>query len=451
MFVRDGMTVGASGFTLSGYPKVIAKEIAGRIRNGEQIGLNIVASASTGEEFDGILAECGAIRKRYAFQSNQMLRRAINQGKTEFADMHLSNVPYWIRNGVLGDIDVAIVEAVAVTETGGIVPSSSVGCSDVLVEAAKKVIIEVNLSQPEALEGMHDIYKIEKYPHVRPIPIMKSDDRVGSPYIECPIHKIAAIVITDIPDHTREVKAVDEVSQKISAHLNQFLHQEMEAGRFGGETLLPIQSGVGRTSNAILEGLLYSDFKNIRIYSEVLQDAVIELINAGKVVHASATSISLSPARKAEFYNNLDSYRDKIILRPQEISNNPEVIRRLGVIAVNTPIEIDVHGNVNSSYIRGKGVMNGIGGSGDFNRNALVPIFVMASTAKGGLISTIVPQVCHVDHTSHDLQVVITEQGIADVRGMSPAKRAKALIENCAHPEHRKQLLHVMETQDLCF
>ncbi|MGL5436498.1 MAG: acetyl-CoA hydrolase/transferase C-terminal domain-containing protein [Lachnospiraceae bacterium] len=445
MFVKDGMTIGTSGFTLSGYPKAIGKEIARRVDEGETIGLTVVASASTGEEFDGILAACGAIKKRYAFQSNQTLRNAINQGKIEFVDMHLSNVPYFIRNGLLGDIDVTIVEAVAITEEGHIVPSSSIGCSDVLVEAAGKVIVEINLSQPEALEGMHDIYKVEPYPGVKPIPIVKADDRVGVPYITCSSDKIAAIVITDIPDRTREVREVDEISRQIAEHLNVFLHKERGTGRFGGEFLLPIQSGVGKTSNAILKGLLHSDFENLEIYSEVLQDAVIDLIDAGKVIHASATSVSLSPDTKKRFYQNLQNYQDKIILRPQEISNSPEVIRRLGVIAINTPIEVDICGNVNSSYIRGRGLMNGIGGSSDFTRNALIPVFVMPSTAKGGLLSTIVPEVCHVDHTSHDLQILITEQGVADVRGMSPMERAKALIENCAHPRFREELLNQLD------
>lgn len=218
--------------------------------------------------------------------------------------------------------------------------------------------------------------------------------------------------------------------------MNYFLKQEKAAGRFKEAALLPIQSGVGKTSNAILEGFLYSDFENIQLYSEVLQDAVIDLIDAGKIIHASATSISLSAEKKEAFNKNLGSYKNKIILRPQEISNSPEVIRRLGVIAINTPIEIDICGNVNSSYIRDSGIMNGIGGSSDFTRNALIPIFVMSSTAKNGLISTIVPSVCHVDHTSHDLQIVITEQGIADVRGLSPVERAKMLIEKCAHPHY---------------
>lgn len=133
--------------------------------------------------------------------------------------------------------------------------------------------------------------------------------------------------------------------------------------------------------------------------------------------------------------------RDKIILRPQEISNNPEVIRRLGVIAMNTAIEADIYGNVNSTHIMGSKMMNGIGGSGDFSRNGTITIFSTPSTAKGGKISSIVPMVSHVDHTEHEVMVLVTEQGYADLRGLSPKERAVKIIENCAHPDFRDELM----------
>jgi succinyl-CoA:acetate CoA-transferase len=88
----------------------------------------------------------------------------------------------------------------------------------------------------------------------------------------------------------------------------------------------------------------------------------------------------------------------------------------------------------------GSRMMNGIGGSGDFARNAFLSCFVSASTAKGGAISTIVPMVSHVDHTEHDVHVIITEQGIADLRGLPPRLRASLVIDNCAHPDYRDAL-----------
>jgi succinyl-CoA:acetate CoA-transferase len=84
--------------------------------------------------------------------------------------------------------------------------------------------------------------------------------------------------------------------------------------------------------------------------------------------------------------------------------------------------------------------MNGIGGSGDFARNAYLSVFMSASTAKDGRISSIVPMASHVDHTEHDTMVVVTEQGLADLRGLSPKQRARLVIERCAHPDYRAML-----------
>src|SRR4029078_11583721 len=106
--------------------------------------------------------------------------------------------------------------------------------------------------------------------------------------------------------------------------------------------------------------------------------------------------------------------------RPQEISNHPEVIRRLGCLAMNGMIQADIYGNVNSTHMMGSSIQTGIGGSGDFARNAYISMFVTPSTAKGGLISCIVPMVSHVDHTEHDVHVIVTEQGLADLRGLPP-------------------------------
>jgi succinyl-CoA:acetate CoA-transferase len=95
------------------------------------------------------------------------------------------------------------------------------------------------------------------------------------------------------------------------------------------------------------------------------------------------------------------------VLRPQEISNHPEVIRRLGLITINTALECDIYGNVNSTHVGGTHMMNGIGGSGDFARNAHLSVFVTKSIAKNGAISSIVPMVTHVDHTEHDTDIIV--------------------------------------------
>ena len=78
-------------------------------------------------------------------------------------------------------------------------------------------------------------------------------------------------------------------------------------------------------------------------------------------------------------------------------------------------------------------MMNGIGGSGDFTRSAMLSIFTTPSTAKEGKISAFVPMVSHLDHSEHSVKVIITEYGVADLRGKSPIQRARCIIDNCVH------------------
>ncbi len=437
--IKDGMVVGTSGFTPAGYPKAVPLALAKRAENGEEIGVTILTGASVGDELDGALSRAGVLKRRYPYQTNKFSRNGINSGDIEYADMHLSHAPQYVKYGFFGNIDVAIVEAVAITEDGGIVPSTSVGNANIYVQEADKVIVEINSTQPLELEGVHDIYNPKNPPNRQPIPIVNADDRIGTPYMPCDPDKIVAIVESDIIDKTREVAPIDDISQKISENLIGFLENEVKEGRLPNN-LLPLQSGVGSVANAVLGGLVDSSFENLEVYSEVLQDSVLDLLDSGKVNFASATSLTISPQRLPDFYENFSKYKDKVILRPQEISNNPEVIRRLGIVAMNTAIEVDIYGNVNSTNIMGSRMMNGIGGSGDFTRNAFISIFTTQSIAKNGDISSIVPMVSHHDHTEHDVQVIVTEQGVADLRGLSPRERAKAIIDNCAHPDYKEKL-----------
>jgi succinyl-CoA:acetate CoA-transferase len=256
--------------------------------------------------------------------------------------------------------------------------------------------------------------------------------------------KVVAVIETNDADRNTPFKPLDDESRMIAGHLLDFLTNEVKQGRLP-KNLLPLQSGVGNIANAVLAGLLEGPFENLTSYTEVIQDGMVDLLDSGKMRVASATAFSLSPEYANKMNDNAAHYRDKIILRPQDISNHPEMIRRLGVIACNGLIEADIYGNVNSTHIMGSRMQNGIGGSGDFTRNAYISCFVTPSTAKGGAISAIVPMVSHHDHTEHDVQVIITEQGLADVRGLSPRKRAKVIIENCAHPLYKAMLWEYYE------
>jgi len=443
--IRDGMTIATSGFTPFGYPKRVPQALADRVRRtGQPMKLTLLTGASVGDQLDGALARAGIVDRRFPYQTNDDTRKSINQGAIKYQDLHLSHVAQEVRYGFFGDIDVAIIEAVAITEDGGIVPSTSVGNSPTFVRKAKKIIVELNLNQPSGLEGMHDVYIPADPPARQPIPLVHPSDRIGTHFIPTDPEKIQAVVITDIPDAPPADVPGDAVADTMAGHLVEFLRHESKVGRLPSN-LLPLQSGVGALANAVLRGLLDAGFGDLTMYSEVVQDSVLDLIDAGILKVASASSITFSGRVLTRFLSQLDKYRDKIILRPQEISNNPEIIRRLGVIAMNTALEVDIYGNVNSTHVLGTNVMNGIGGSGDFARNAYLTIFTTRSIAKDGNISSIVPMVSHVDHTEHDVKVIVTEQGVADLRGLCPRERARRIISCCAHPDYRDMLSDYLE------
>nr|WP_286980115.1 acetyl-CoA hydrolase/transferase family protein [Corynebacterium sp. UBA5992] len=442
-YVNHGDRVGISGFTGAGYPKALPTAIAEKAKAahaaGEEFAIDLFSGASTAPDCDGVLAEADALRFRSPYNSDPTLRNKVNSGDLLYQDIHLSHSGQQVEEGFYGDFQVAIIEVVRVMEDGNIVPSSAVGNNLEYIDAADKIILEVNYWQSENLEGMHDIYRIEKLPHRLPIPITQVDDRIGTTFIELPKEKVVAIVETNAPDRNAPFKEPDEVSEKIAANFLSFLDGEVQAGRLAYDRFI-MQSGVGNVPNAVMAGLLESKFENIQAYTEVIQDGMVDLLDSGKLTVASATAFSLSPDAAKKVNDQARKYRDLIILRPQDVSNHPEVIRRLGAIACNGMIEADIYGNINSTHVMGSRIQNGIGGSGDFARNAYISIFMTPSTAKGGKISAIVPQASHVDHINQDVQVIVTEQGLADLRGLSPKERAQVIIANCAHPDYRPLL-----------
>jgi len=442
--IEHGDAIGMSGFTGAGYPKVVPAALAGRMEaahaKGDPFRVRVWTGASTGPELDGVLAKADGVEFRLPYNSDPIAREKINSGKMEYLDMHLSQVAPAAWQGFLGPLDVAVVEVTAIREDGTLVPSSSIGNNKTWLERAERVILEVNHWQNPALEGMHDIYYGTALPPDRvPIPLTRASDRIGETSFRVDPAKIVAIVETDAPDRNAPFDPPDAAAGAIAGHLLEFLKHEVKAGRVP-QGLLPLQSGVGNTANAVLAGLLDGPFDKLSAYTEVMQDGMLALLDAGKLEVASATAFSLSPDAAADLNSRMDRFRDKIILRPQEISNHPELVRRLGCIAMNGMVEADIYGAVNSTHLMGSRIQNGIGGSGDFARNAYISIFMARSTAKGGAISTIVPQCSHVDHITQDVQVIVTEQGLADLRGLSPKQRARTIISNCSHPDYRDAL-----------
>jgi succinyl-CoA:acetate CoA-transferase len=405
--IAPGSTVGLSGFTGAGYPKAVPLALAGRIEaahaRGDPFRVRVWTGASTGPELDGALARADGIEFRLPYNSDPIAREKINRGEMEYFDMHLSQVAPVAWQGFLGPLDTAVVEISGVRADGALIPSSSIGNNKTWLDRAKQVILEVNRWQNPALEGMHDIYYGTALPpDRRPIPLLRTDDRIGETGFRCDPDKIVAIVETDAPDRNAPFSPPGADDLAIAGHLVEFLRHEVARGRLP-PSLLPLQSGVGNTANAVLTGLGKGPFEGMTAFTEVIQDGMLQLLETGRLRCASATAFSLSPEAARDLNARMSEFRDRIVLRPQEISNHPELIRRLGCIAMNGMIEADIFGSVNSTHVMGSRVQNGIGGSGDFARNAYLSIFMSASTAKGGRISTIVPHPSHVDHIPQDV------------------------------------------------
>lgn len=446
--VNHNDQVGFSGFTHSGCPKVVALALAERAKSEHEKGnpfqVGIFTGASTGDNIDGALSRAGAIKFRTPYQTNNDIRNAINSGVVSYFDLHLSSLAQDLRYGFYGNLDVAVIEASDINENGEIVPTCGVGITPTIARMAHLVIVELNRWHPREIRGMHDLQELQDPPHRSEIPVTNVKSRIGKDHIQVDPSKIV-IVETNVPNDGSSFAPVDEITSRIGQNAADFLVEEMRKGTIP-ESFLPVQSGVGNIANAVLAAMgSHKDIPDFEVYTEVIQDAVIDLLEKGRITFASGGTLTVSNPYIERIYKNLSFFKDRMVLRTSEISNHPEIIRRLGIISMNTAIEADIFGNINSTHITGSKIMNGIGGSGDFTRNAYISIFLTPSTAKNKSISAFVPMVSHVDHNEHSVKVIISEYGVADLRGKSPRERAACIIENCAHPEYRPLLQKYLE------
>jgi succinyl-CoA:acetate CoA-transferase len=449
-FISHGDNVGMSGFTGAGCPKLVPAALAHRAEEfharGEEFRIGLWTGASTSPEVDGVLARAHAISSRLPYNSDPDLRAQINSGEVDYIEPHLSHSAQQLRFGFYGPLNVAVIEVVAVLPDGRLVPSTSVGNNKAWLDQADVVILEVNSWQPRGLEGFHDIYHAMAVPPARqPLELTEPMQTLGDPYLRVDLDKVVAVVETNEPDSGSEFTAPDSVSEAIAQHVLDFLAREIEVGRMPAE-LLPIQSGVSATSRTLCctasnRAVIATSWPIAKYSKTACSTYWTQVCLRQPRLFRSAFRPKVSNA----FGDNIEDYRGRILLRSESITNHPEIIRRLGVIAMNSMVEADIYGNVNSTHVMGSAVINGIGGSGDFARNSYVNFFLSPSTAKGGAISAIVPMVSHTDHTEHDVHVIVTEWGLADLRGLSPISRAKQIIENCAHPDYRDALRDYVE------
>ncbi|WP_254832331.1 acetyl-CoA hydrolase/transferase C-terminal domain-containing protein [Haloglomus salinum] len=435
--IESGAVLGISGFGSVGYPKLVPEAIAAR-SDAAALDLTVISGGSVGPEVDEALVESGAMARRYPFIGHEALREASNDGGVAFHDRHVAGVADEVRFGGLPSPDWAVVEAVAVGEDW-FVPSPSVGSTPALVHAADRVIVEVNAAQPRDLEGLHDLLVRTAPPEREPLALDAVDARIGSPRVEFESEKLAAVVRTDRADTTYTFREPTAADRALADEFAGFLDAELDRNPAFDATL-NLQFGVGSVGNAVVSALDAVDLgdRDVAYFGEVVQDAVLDALDDGTLAAASATSLALSSEGQDRLFANLGRYAEQVVLRPVDVSNDAGLIDSFGVIAVNGAVEVDLTGQVNSTHI-GTDVVGGVGGSGDFFRAALLSVVALPSTAAGGDVSRIVPRVAHVDHTEHDVDVVVTDQGVADLRGLSPRERMRAVVA-VAHPDFRDAL-----------
>lgn len=452
---KNGQYLGWSGFTGVGAPKVIPDALADHVEKNNlqgEFAFNLFVGASAGPE-EGRWADNNMILRRSPHQVGKPISRAINENRIQFFDKHLSMFPqdltygYYTRFKDNDLLDYTIIEATAIKEDGSIVPGPAVGGSPEMLSVSDKIIIEVNTVTP-SFEGLHDIDLPVNPPHRQPYPYTRVDQKNGLDSIPVDPSKVVAIVESRKTDIVPPNTTPDEMSRNIASNLIEFFEHEVKLGRLP-PNLHPLQSGIGNIANAVVDGLASSSFKNLNVWTEVLQDSFLDFFEGGTLDYATATSIRLTEAGFKKFYDNWDSFSKRLCLRSQVVSNSPEIIRRLGCIAMNTPVEVDIYAHANSTNVLGSRMLNGLGGSADFLRNAKLSIMhtpaARPSKKDPTGVSCIVPFSSHIDQTEHDLDVVVTDHGLADVRGLSPKERAREIIKQCAHPDYKDQLTDYLD------
>jgi len=444
-FVTGSKAIAISGMTGTGYPKVVPRAMSEYVeRTGEKFDVVVYGAGTVGVDLEEYLSRIG-IRRRFPIgASAEVTRKLVNSREFEAYDMWLTEYSRWLRDDVLtrrfSGIDIAIVEATGVTEEG-LVLGTSVDAIPVFIEKARGVIVELSLVKPYML-GLHDIY-VPKINEV--IPVRSVLDRIGDRVVKIPKSKVMAVVPSTIDDQRGAYSPGGDIDRRVVENIVDFLSKEANEDPNLRTDYVTLQPAAGPIASLLADRIHEIGF-SLSIWGEIASVRWLKTLS-GNVKAISGSAIYTLPGDerlREEFYENIDEFKDRVVLRPQAISNSPEIISRFYHINVQQAIEVDVYGQVNITYIGDRFIV-GVGGSGDHAKASYITIVALPSITGSGL-PRVVPLVYHVDLVDHDVDIIVTDQGWADLRGLSPLEKARAIIEECAHPSYKDILWDYLET-----
>jgi len=444
-FVAGSKAIAISGMTGTGYPKVVPRAMSEYVeRAGERFDVVVYGAGTVGVDLEEYLSRIGVRRRFPIGASAEVTRKLVNSREFEAYDMWLTEYSRWLRDDVLtrrfSGIDIAIVEATGVTEEG-LVLGTSVDAIPVFIEKAGGVIVELSLVKPYML-GLHDIY-VPRINEV--IPVRSVLDRIGDRVVKVPKSKVMAVVPSTIDDQRGAYSPGGDIDRRVVENIVDFLSKEASEDPNLRTDYVTLQPAAGPIASLLADRIHEIGF-SLSIWGEIASVRWLKTLS-GNVKAISGSAIYTLPGDerlREEFYESIDEFKDRVVLRPQAISNSPEIISRFYHINVQQAIEVDVYGQVNITYIGDRFIV-GVGGSGDHAKASYITIVALPSITGSGL-PRVVPLVYHVDLVDHDVDIIVTDQGWADLRGLSPLEKARAIIEECAHPSYKDILWDYLET-----
>jgi len=415
---------------------ITAKQAAGKIKSGNRVVTGhacgeptelIAAMVSNSENYENVeivhmvamsKSEYGKLGMEKHFRHNSLFvggstREAVSSGRADFTPCFFSKVPELFKNGSL-PVDVALIQVTPPDEYGNCSFGLSVDYTKPAAKCAKLVIAEMNSKMPRTM---------------------------GDSFIH--ISEIDYIVEVNHDLIELQPPKIGDIEKAIGEHCASLVED--------GSTL---QLGIGAIPDAVL--LFLKHKKDLGIHSEMISDGVVDLVEAGvvtnkeKTIHPGKIVVTFLMGTKKlyDFVNN----NPMVEMYSVDYVNNPAIIaKNSNMVCINSAIQVDFMGQVNAETI-GLTQFSGTGGQVDFIRGAAMAengksIIAMPSTASKGRISRITPMLdegAAVTTLRNEIHYVVTEYGIAELKGKTLSERGRLLI-GIAHPDFRAELIKEWE------